>query len=200
MDAQRLMRQGQPDAVVNFDFYVNTFGKAGSLLTYGGTPNSDGLSQELINNLERAHFIPAVWHGRPVEAFVAGTLFFATTAGKPHLRIYLNQEREHLQHGDDFISPQQIFPPIKRFRPFDDRDYRLTAGLVAVRVDTDVTGKLLGAKLLREYPPNGGFGEAVMKRIDKVILSPAFLHGRPVACSTTWQIPFIGPKFTNRWL
>ena len=133
-------------------------------------------------------------------AYVTGTLFFATTAGKPHLRIFLNQEREHLKHGDDFIAPQQIFPPIKRFMPFDDPDYRLTAGLVAVRVDTDATGKLLGAKFLREYPPNGGFGEAVMKRIDKVILSPGFLHGRPVACSTTWQIPFIGPKFTNRWL
>ncbi|HEV8422267.1 MAG TPA: hypothetical protein VGQ40_02910, partial [Chthoniobacterales bacterium] len=36
---------------------------------------------------------------------------FVVIDGKPHLRIYLNQDEKHFVHGDDFIAPQQVFPP-----------------------------------------------------------------------------------------
>lgn len=82
---------------MSFTFVVGRWGYAGRVLTYEGTPNSDVLSQELIDQVPRAKFIPAVFHGETVSALVNGMLVFAISAdGKPYLRLYLNQDRERM--------------------------------------------------------------------------------------------------------
>ena len=40
-----------------------------------------------------------------------GTLTFSVMDGKPHLRIFANQELSELQKETDFIAPQAIWMP-----------------------------------------------------------------------------------------
>ena len=202
LSTERLLKKGQGDAVVKFDFYVNQWGQAygASLMTYGGSENSDALSQELIDNVDRARFIPANYYGENVGAFMTGTLVFATSGGTPRLRIFLNQERDRLARGEDFVAPQQLFPINGKFRRYDDPHWRLVPALIAVRIDTDATGKLLGCKLLRQHPPNSPIGAEVMQNVPTATFSPGYLNGRPIACSTTWTIPLGTYGRGKKWI
>lgn len=191
LNSERLLKHGQKDGAVNFTFFVGRWGYAGSVLTFEGTPNSDVLSQELIDAVPRAKFIPAVYHGETVSALVNGTLVFAVSPdGKPHLRIFLNQDRERLARGEDFIAPQLLFPMNRTFKWFDFGKYRIRSGMVAAKINVNESGKLLGVEIVRETPPDAGFGNSVLSRIHDADLSPPFFNGHPVTASTIWMIPF----------
>jgi hypothetical protein len=202
LSAERLLKKGQGDAVVKFDFYVDQFGDPDdeSLITYGGSENSHELSEELVQNLGRARFIPANYYGENCGAYMTGTLVFAVSGGKPRLRIFLNQEQDRLTRGEDFIAPQQLFPINSKFRRYDDKYWRTFSTIVAVRIDTDASGKLLGAKLLRQHPPNTRKGAEIMENVPTATFSPGYLNGRPVACSTTWTIPLATYGYSKRWI
>jgi hypothetical protein len=113
--------------------------------------------------------------------------------------LYLNQDRERLAHGDDFISPQLLFPMNRKFKWFDFGEYRIRSGMVAAKINVDENGKLLDANIVREYPPGAGFGKFVLTRIGDADLSPPFLNGHPVTASTIWMIPFRATGL-QRWL
>jgi hypothetical protein len=200
MDAQGLMKRGQKDGVVSFTLGVNVWGY-GSGLTYQGSPDTNKLSQELLDAIDRSKFIPASYQGHPAGAIINGTCVFAVTNGSPHVRIFLNQDADHLKRGDDFVAPQWIFPLNKTTKWFDqDRYYRDEAGMVAVRIAVDNTGKLQSSKVLRVHPERAPFGMEVQKHIDESIFTPAYLNGKPVSSSTAWMIPFSGPYGGKRWL
>jgi hypothetical protein len=202
LSPERLLKKGQGDAVVKFDFYVNQWGQADdqSVMTYGGSENSEALSEELIQNLSRARFIPANYYGENVGAYMAGTLVFAVSGGKPRLRIFLNQEQDRLTRGEDFIAPQQIFPINGKFRRYDDPYWRTFSSIVAVRIDTDASGKLLNAKFLRQHPPNTRKAAEIMENVPQATFSPGYLNGRPIACSTTWTIPLATYGRVKTWI
>jgi hypothetical protein len=110
MSSERLLKHGQKDGIVSFTFFITDWGNGGSVLTYQGGENSAALAQELVDQVPRSKFIPAIFHGEKVTAMVNGTLVFALSAdGKPHLRIFLHQDRERLAHGEDFIAPSCSF-------------------------------------------------------------------------------------------
>ena len=200
VDVKRLMERGQKDAVVSFTLGVNVWGY-GAGLTYQGSPDSQLLSQELLDAMERSMFIPARYDGHPAGAIINGTAVFAVSKGTPRLRIFLNQDRDHLNRGDDFVGPQWIFPLNKDTKWFDyDRYYRDEAGMVSVRIDLDGSGKLQNSRVLRVHPARAPFGMEVQEHIAEIIFSPAYLNGKPVPCSTSWMIPFTGPYGGKRWL
>lgn len=180
LSSQRLLKHGQKDGVVSFTFLIDDWGNGGGVLTYEGGENSAALAQELVDQVPRAKFISAVYHGEKVSALVNGTLVFAVSSdGRPHLRIFLHQDRERLAHGDDFVAPQLLFPMDRKFKWFDFGEYRTRSGLATVRIKVDQNGKLLESKVAREYPPGAGFGKFVMRRIKDADLSPPFLNGHP---------------------
>lgn len=202
LSAERLVKKGQGDAVVKFDFYVNQFGQPydDTLMTYGGSENSKELSEELVQNLGRARFIPANYYGENCGAYMTGTLVFAVSGGKPRLRIFLNQEQDRLTRGEDFIAPQQLFPINSKFRRYDDPYWRTFSSIVAVRIDTDASGKLLSSKFLRQHPPNTRKAAEIMENVPQATLSPGYLNGRPIACSTTWTIPLATYGRVKTWI
>ncbi|HXA08671.1 MAG TPA: hypothetical protein VNW28_01735, partial [Chthoniobacterales bacterium] len=175
------------------------FGESNGMWTYYRTPNSDALAEEAIDKCRYARFIPAVYHGKPAAAVVSGTMIFVVIDGKPHLRIFLNQEAEHLKKGDDFICPQEVFWWGDNFEGFAYPSDHMLSGTVCVKLDTDATGKLLASKITYESPLGSGFGKAVMDRINKVTFLPGYLRGKPVACSTTSQILFRGRGTNTYW-
>jgi hypothetical protein len=191
IDTESLMKRGQTDAIVRFTCFVNYLGHAGGMVTYRGSANSNPLAEEAIDKSDRATFIPAVYRHETRNSLVSGTIIFGVINGKPHLRIYLNQEEEHLKHGDDFISPQPVFWEGDKFKgiTYPERGSN-TSGTVAVKLDIDVTGKLGNSKITFESPAGRGFGDEVMRKIGSMTFLPGYLHGKPVASSTTWQVLF----------
>jgi hypothetical protein len=199
MDAERLMKKGQTDAIVRFTCGVNYSGQGSNMVTYRGSANARPLAEEAIDKLERATFIPAVYRHEKTSSLLSGTIIYAVISGKPHLRIHLNQEGEHLKHdGDDFISPQPVFPPEDKFHGFDFPNETVSAD-VGVTLNIDATGKLNDAKLVSESPPGAGFGPAVMNKISLVTFLPAYSHGKPVASTTTFHIMFRGRGRGSHW-
>ena len=75
----------------------------------------------------------------------------------------------------------------------------MLSGTVCVKLDTDAAGKLLDSKVTYESPAGLGFGAAVMDKLPKITFLPGYLHGQPVACSTTWQILFRGAGRSSHW-
>ena len=195
LDPVALLKHGQGDTMVNFITVVSELGDTRAYYTriYGGMPESKFLTEELIGKIDRAIFHPALYRGTPQATVVFGTVVFFVRDGKPHLRIFLNQEMDELKRGSDFISPQLVLLPGTKFKGID---YPLkgggASGNVAVRMDIDATGRITGKKLLHESPAGRGFGAQVMSQIGDATFLPAYRNGKPVSCSFTMPMIFKG--------
>lgn len=200
IDGPGLLKRGQGDAIVRFDFFVNRSGQAGWVDTFMRSNNSDKFARELIDKTERSAWIPAVWHGEKVWSIVSATGIFAVINGQPKVRVYLNQEEEHLKKGDDFISPQPVFSYKDKFQGFYDADEGRYSGMVAVKLQLDNTGKVLGATPTATQGMAGrGFLKSIEERIHNLLFIPAFSHGAPVASTTTWNLPHRGYGHSETW-
>jgi hypothetical protein len=193
IDTESLMKRGQTDTMVMFTCFVAASGKPYMMVTYRGTPNSNPLAEEIADKYVRALFTPAVYQHQNINGLISGTIIYRIAQGKPHLRIYLNQEAEHLKQGDDFISPQMVFVFGGKFKGIKyPEGIGRVSGTVAFNINVDAAGKLKSSKLVFETPPGKGFGTAVMSGINDATFLPGYLHGKPVACSATLQIVFRG--------
>src|SRR5438552_11654049 len=121
IDEQDLIRKGQKDALVMFLCAVKKDGEVEWSATYGATPDSDFLKQELQKRISPAanpRFIPAVYNHHTVDAIYYGTVTFRLINGKPRLRIFSNQEADELEKEHDFIEPQPFFGDDSGFTGF----------------------------------------------------------------------------------
>ncbi|HEY5036557.1 MAG TPA: hypothetical protein VII74_05445 [Chthoniobacterales bacterium] len=199
IDPARLLRRGQKDAALSFSCWIPLDGECRGMFTYRSTPGSLPLAEEVVDKARSARFIAAVYKGEHQSVFLSGTVIFAVVAGRPHLRIFLNQEEEHLKKGDDFIAPQPVVYIGDKFDGFSYPEHDRLSGTVVVGVDTDATGKQLAARLIYVSPPGEGFGKAVMKNFHQITFLPGYLHGQPVACSSSIQFLFKGAYISSYW-
>ena len=169
------------------------------MFTYGSSDHSDPLAEEALYECRSARFIPAIYDSRPAWSEVHGTIIFGVIKGKPHLRIFLNQEAEHLKKGDDFISPQEIYRRSDNFPGFERPADPTLSGAVMMNLQTDATGKLLSSRVTFQTPPNADFAAIVMRRIKRISFTPAYLHGSPIAASTIWEVVFEGNRGGSYW-
>ncbi len=193
IDTAALMKKGQTDATIRFTCGVDEAGRCYGMAVYGGTPNSDALKKEVLlrSEAEWPIFIPAIYHSRACRASVCGTVVFFIKDDKPHLRIYLNEESDHISQGDDFIAPQAIYVQGQRFRGYDWPNGGVGSnGVVIARVTVDESGKFMGAEIAMEKPEGRGFGAEVMKKIGGVVFLPGYLHGQPVSSTANLPIMF----------
>jgi hypothetical protein len=193
IDTESLMKRGQGDAVVMFSCDVADNGSCYLVVTYRGTPNSGPLTEEIVAKCPRSKFIPAVYQHKNVNAVVSGAVIYRVLQGKPHLRIYLNQETERLLHGEDFISPQGIYFYGQKIKGIEyPKGSDNISATVVFTINVDATGKVKGSKLVFESPLGRGFGNEVMSKINNFVWLPGYLHGKAVACSATLQFVFRG--------
>ena len=195
INAESLMKRGQTDAIVMFSVGVTKLGFGYGMQVFRGTPNSEILQRELLNQLDRAQFVPAVVNGLPRTAYMDGTVVFAIVNGKPHVRIFLNQEESELNNRTDFISPQLVFLPGNlKYKGIRYPPSALgVAGTAAITLDVDANGKVQGTKISYEHPANVGFGVAAAGPLRDANFIPAFRNGKPVACRYTIAVIFDGP-------
>ncbi len=188
INADGLMKRGQKDGLIMFDCGVTKLGTPIVPYTYRGTPGTSKLADEVVGKLLRSTWMPAVKHGRPANALVYGTVVFAIVDGKPRVRVYLNQEEKELMRQADFIAPQLTWDAGQKFKIDWPAQAGARNGTVAVDLDVDRGGKVLGMKLNYESQSGLGFSAEVMRKLQEAEFVPAYRNGQPVA--TKFTIPF----------
>jgi TonB family protein len=188
INVQDLLKTGQGDAMVMFDCLVYENGSAGLFVfSVRGTSESKNLEREILDKVPKARFIPAICDHKPETAGFRGTAVFSVIHGKPHLRIFANQEVSELKQEHDFIAPQQVY----RGRLFPRVDYPYMArmarqtGTAQVLLTVDSEGHMQSAEIVSEKPAGVGFGAEALKSFDKAVFIPAFRDGKPTASKTT---------------
>ena len=195
IDEQDLVRKGQKDALVMFLCAVKKDGEVEWSATYGGTPDSDFLKQELQKRISPAvnpRFIPAVHDHQLVDAIYYGTVTFRVVNGKPRLRIFSNQEAGELANEHDFIGPQPFFGDGSGFTGFHYPEMESgrvqVDGKVQLKIKVDATGNLQEINVVSEEPPLLGFGDAALKDFRDAKFIPAFRDGKPVESEVTLSV------------
>lgn len=190
IDSGELMRSGQGDAWVMFNFTVGTNGRADPVVLYRVSPGAEALKREVSRKLKRAQFIPAVYDGRLTSAGVFASAIFVVKNGRPHLRIYENLEMDELKRGADFIAPQVVATPYP-FYP-GRAGYLGWGATVKIRLSVDANGKVTQVKALGSDRPGDGFEGNAEGFIGKCTFLPAYRNGRPVASVITFDYRYFG--------
>jgi hypothetical protein len=116
--------------------------------------------------------------------------------GKPHLRIYANQNHDDIVNGNDFIAPQLIPATRKKISLIQDelgkaRIHR-KQGVVELSTTVDANGNQKQIRVLSEDPPGFNFGHAELVMSSDAKYVPGFRNGRPVECTFkqyVWLFP-----------
>jgi hypothetical protein len=189
IDAQALFQKGQRDAWVMFECFVAADGVAFGSDFFTASPNSTLLQGEIRKRLRGTRFIPAVYNHKPTSAWFAGTVVFAVVNGKPHLRMYANQELDVIKSGVDFVAPQIIDVPTNYYLNFPKTPTATVrddaAGVVKVRHSVDANGKTTNVEVISE-PAGSHAGEYLKKALPMVDFTPGYRNGKPAATSYTF--------------
>jgi hypothetical protein len=198
IDAEALFQKGQRDAWVMFDC-----GIAGDGIVFGSdfftaSPDSGLLKDEIRRRMRQARFIPAVYDHKRTEAWFSGTVLFVVVNGRPHLRLYANQEMDEIKRGADFVAPQLIFVANHFLNDLPNSPTELkhdeAGAVVKLRHSVDANGKTTGVKVVSEqvHANMGGhatsaykIGEYLTKVVPMLDFSPGYRNGHPVATSYT---------------
>ncbi len=196
IDTAGLIRDGQKDASLYFCSAVNKFGEILDTWTYKQSPDSKLLERELVRCLDTAVFIPAVYEHEPVFVLFYGAVTFKVVDGKPHLRMFANQEPEEIKKESNFVGPQPFYGKGSKFEglhyPADNVTSTLS-GLVELAMKIDADGKLKDLQIVSEYPPLVGFRRAAAEDFRVASFIPAFRDGKPVECSITLPVYYEPP-------
>jgi hypothetical protein len=194
IDTNSLMQRGQKDAVIMFSCYVNTLGGGYAMEVYRCSPGSELLQTEVLGRIKQVEFEPAVYHHNRVNVWLSGTINYFIANGKPHLRVFLNQEEQELKSGSDFVAPQ--FAYVTGNPKWQGIYWPPNAPgheAAAVVLDVDATGKVTSSKVAYEHPSGMGFGAAVAGPIRDALFIPGFRNGKLAPCHFTWTLLFFGP-------
>jgi hypothetical protein len=191
-----LFRKGQRDAWVMFNCVILNDGLVSRYdlpTALRKSEGADALKKEVAKALTATRFIPAVYGHRPTFSRFRGTVIFAVVNGKPHLRIFANQEIDELKRGSDFVAPQLVYKQGSSFGPYSPGHaaYLGIQGTAKVRHSVDAGGKTTGVEVLSESPAGEGLGKAAREGILDSVYVPAYRNGKPVASTLTYGEQFL---------
>lgn len=198
IDTKKLIEKGHGNGLLMFKCYVDSSGKVLNYNTYRETPGSELLKEEVGKSLLACRFVPAIYNGERTDVGLVGTVVFLVADGKPHLRIYMNQNRDDVAKGNDFIAPQLVTSSAD----FKGSWYDLAAqkgrvygqnGWIELSLTVDANGNQKDLKVKLEDPPGFGFATVVRNAYAKAKWIPGFRNGRPFECT------FDYPEWFRTW-
>ena len=197
-----MIKRGMQHGAVLFRCLVQPSGATAYRIAYGGTSGSEVLREEVKNKLYPARFTPAVYHHHYTYAWFYGTVTFSVVNGKPHLRVYANQEKSELAQGSDFISPQSIYiathtydPRPRMINPFGSWSTEDIPGTVDFELTVTTAGQLKEIHILKEDPPGKGYGQHALADMKEFTWLPAYKNGHPVEMPTHLTFTFLPPDW-----
>jgi hypothetical protein len=168
---------------------------------WGMTKETKPLRDELRERLAEARFVPAVYNHRNVYAAFYGALAFSAMDGKPHLRIFANQELSELQKESDFVAPQRISIPghiydfTKVKEPFGGWMTEDKPGEADLSLSVDAGGHLKEVHVEKVTPPESQkYADAAATVTREQTFLPAYRNGKPVDSTIHIKFYFI-PAF-----
>jgi TonB-like protein len=201
INTKHLMERGVKHGALFFYASVHPNGFPAYSKVWGMTKETEPLRDELRQKLSQARFIPAIYQHRPVYAGFYGTLAFSIVDGKPHLRIFANQELSELQKETDFIAPQPVtipghiydFTKVKEpFGPWMNED---KPGVADVSLTIDASGHLKDVHVENITPPEKQqYANAAVAIFRERVYLPAYRNGKPVDSTTHAKFYFV-PAF-----
>lgn len=159
ISTKHLMDRGFQHGAMYFMARVDPNGYPAFSRVWGTTKETEPLRDEVRERLAEARFLPAVYHHQNVYAWFFGTLAFSVVDGKPHLRIFANQELTELQKESDFIAPQSIWLPGKNFEtgkwkdPFGGWSTADKGGAADLLLSVDSSGHIKSVTVEKVDPP-----------------------------------------------
>lgn len=203
IDGKHVMERGLQHGALYFMARIDPNGFPSYSKIWGETDKIRPLRDEVRERLSEARFMPAVYHHQHVYAWMFGTVAFTSTDGKPHLRVFANQELSELEKESDFISPQEIWLPGKIYdyakwkNPFASWRSDDKAGLPNISLVVDASGQIKDAHL--ENLPTGStqaYADAALLIIRQRLYLPAYRNGKPVDSTTHPKLYFV-PAFQS---
>ena len=196
IDTKKLVERGQRDGLLMFTCIVPVDGKVRCYFIYRTTPGSKLLKEEVGTAILRSHFIPAIYNGQRTEVFVIGTVVLLMADGKPHLRIYMNENHDDVAKGNDFIAPQLVEnSPDWSLGRYHPAAYKAAVNQqnawVVLSVTADANGNQKDLKVISEDPPGFGLGTVTRNAYAKAKWIPGFHNGRAVECTFEYAEWFI---------
>lgn len=203
INGKHVMERGLQHGALYFMARIDPNGFPSYSKIWGQTDEIKPLRDEVRERLAEARFIPAVYHHQHVYAWMFGTIAFTSTEGKPHLRVFANQELSELEKENDFIAPQEIWLPGKIYDyakwkdPFASWRGDDKAGLPDISLTVDASGQVKDAHL-ENLPPGTtqAYADAALLIIRQRLYLPAYRNGKPVDSTTHPRIYFI-PAFQS---
>lgn len=186
ISTEKIASKGGGDALVMFQCGVKQDGRAVGGITFRESANAKPLASEVRKGMEHCRFVPALYNGKPFAVMFAGTAVCFMADGKPHLRIFANQNPDDVKQQRDFIAPQLIIgtdnwkaakQEIERYRDL------LESGFAEASIDVDTSGVVKDIKIISEKPKNLRFGAATIIEYQHARFIPGFRNGKPVACN-----------------
>ena len=192
IDAEELLKKGQKDGAVMFCAIVGKGGESVSAWTYRAMPGSADLENEVEKRLEGVKFTPPIYNHQPVSVLLYGTVVFSAE-GKPHVRIFLNQDPEEVKKESDFIGPQPVIGGDSKFKGLRIPDPTMpvqVSGIASLSLKVGADGNLQDVQLIGEDPPLLGFAKMALEDFDGAKFIPAFRDGDPIACTTVLPVSY----------
>ncbi|HST31347.1 MAG TPA: hypothetical protein VLK27_10975 [Chthoniobacterales bacterium] len=195
---QNVLKRGETHGALYFGCIVAPNGVVEHGNIWGNTDATKALRDELRIKLSHCRFVPAVYNHRDVYCWFQGTLAFSTIDGKPHVRIFANQQLADLQKESDFITPQMISVPghiydfTKVKDPFggwatDDKPV-----VADMSLSVDASGKVKDIHLEKVTPPDQQkYAATAVEILKQRTWLPAYRNGRPVDSTTQFRYYFI---------
>ncbi len=201
INTQHLMQRGVTHGALFFYASVHPNGFPAYSKVWGMTKETEPLRDELRERLAQARFIPAIYHHRPVYAAFYGTLAFSVVDGKPHVRIFANQEQAELEKESDFISPQALYIPghiydyTKVKEPFGSWMTEDKPGMANMSLTIDASGHIKDVRVESITPPEKQqYANAAVAIFRERVYLPAYRNGKPVDSTTHAKFYFV-PAF-----
>jgi hypothetical protein len=198
INAQHLIQRGVTHGALFFYAVVHPNGFPGYSKVWGMTKETEPLRDELRERLSQARFIPAIYNHRPVFAAFFGTLAFSVVDGKPHLRIFANQEMSELEKESDFIGPQRISIPghiydfTKVKEPFGGWMTEDKPGMADISLSVDAAGHVKDVHLVSVTPQeNQKYADAAVTITREQTFLPACRNGKSVDSTTHIKFYFM---------
>jgi hypothetical protein len=188
IDTEALFRKGQRDAWVMFDCAVAGDGIAFGSDFFTASPDARLLKNEVRRRLRQTRFIPAVYNHKRTSSWFSGTALFVVTNGRPHLRVYANQDLEEIRRGADFVAPQSIDVPNHYESDWPHFPSKAThdeaAGVIKLRHSVDANGKTTDVQIIKELP-GYELGDYLKKVLPRFDFTPGYRNGKPTATTYT---------------
>lgn len=201
INGKHLIDRGVQHGALFFYAIVHPNGYPAYSKVWGMTKETEPLRDELRERLAEAKFIPAIYHGHPVYAGFYGTLTFSVIDGKPHVRIFANQELSELQKESDFIAPQAVYDPRHVYDQKETKEAfggsmtQDKPGVADMSLTIDASGNVKDLHVASVTPAeNRQYADAAADIMRRRIFLPAFRNGRPTDSTTDFKFYFI-PAF-----